>query len=151
MNKNQGFTLIELVATLGIIVAVLGLSIAVINPAKQLAKARNSERSSEVNTIMTALGRFLASEQGSFVCSSGALPTSTKTMASTGTSTFNMAPCLVPSFLVNMPYDPSVVGAHYASTADYNTGYTILQNATSGQITVAAPGAELSQTISVAR
>jgi len=49
-----------------------------------------------------------------------------------------------------MPFDPSVSGAHWTSTTNYDTGYTILQDA-SGRITVDAPGAENEQTISLTR
>lgn len=148
---RAGFTLIELVLTLGLIIIIIGISVAIINPGKQLAKARNSERSAEVNTIMLALGRLLASQQGNFSCSSGPLPTSTRIIASSGTSTYNLGPCLVPGFVNALPYDPSASGTHYTSVSNYNTGYAILTNTTSGQITISAPSAELGQTISVTR
>ena len=149
---KRGFTLIELTVTIAIIVIVAGMLFTALNPAQRLAQARNSERKSELNAILSAVRENIVDTRtGLFNCAAGDVPTTTKKMASTGTSTYNIAPCLVPTYIFALPFDPKTAGAHYTSTSDYNTGYTILQNATTSQITISAPGAESGQSISVTR
>lgn len=103
--------------------------------------------------ILNAIGESIALNRGSWSCASGPLPTSTPaTMATTGTTPlYDIAPCLVPAYLPNLPFDPSLDGAYYSSTTDYNTGYDIIQNPTTTAITISAPGAEEGETVSVTR
>ena len=68
-----------------------------------------------------------------------------------GVGNYDIAPCLVPTYLLALPFDPATSGAHYVSNSDYDTGYFIVQNSSTGQITLSAPAAELKKTISVTR
>ncbi len=149
--SENGFTLIELMLVVAIIGITAALIIFYINPVQQFASARNTQRSSDLATILSAVSQNMADNKGTFNCSSGAIPTSSEKMASSGTSTYNIVPCLVPNYLPILPHDPSAGGAHYAGTADYDAGYAIVQDATSGRITVNAPSAELGKTISITR
>ncbi|MEK7212539.1 MAG: type II secretion system protein [Patescibacteria group bacterium] len=148
--NRRGYTLLEIVITLGIITILLAITLVLSNPGKQFSKARNTERWSEVNIIVNAIGQNISDNRGQFACVTGAAPTSSIKMAS-ATSTYNIAPCLVPTYLVIMPYDPTATSSHYVSNSDYDTGYFILRNATSGRITVSAPSAELGEAISATR
>ncbi len=149
---RKGFTLIELMITIAIMTIMVGVYFVVANPAQQLASSRNSERFLQLQTIMNAVRQNVADQStGQFSCSSGPLPTSSATMTSgAGTSTYNIAPCLVPTYSFALPFDPSAPNGHYLSVSDYETGYTISINA-SGTITLAAPYAESGKTISVSR
>ena len=150
MNKKSAFTLIEILISIAIIAILAGAVIALINPAQQFARSRNTQRQSDINLLLNAVGQNMADNRGTFNCSSGALPTSTKKMA-TSTGSYNIAPCLVPAYLDKLPYDPKATGAHYASTTDYDTGYFISQSTTTNRVTVGAPSAELNQTIFITR
>ena len=87
----------------------------------------------------------MTENRGNFAtgCASGNLPTSTKQMGS-GALNYNVEPCIVPTYISVMPLDPQTG----TSTA---TGYFILHNVSTTQVTITAPGAESGQMISVTR
>ena len=147
-GDSQGFTLIELLIVIGIIAILAAIVIVAINPARQLAQARNATRQSSVNTILNAVTQNIA-ENGSFVCAAGAIPAVATNMSS-DVGDYNICDCIVPTYVAEMPFDPSI--GDYTSCADYNTAYTILLTA-ENRVTIAVPEAnqELGQPISVTR
>lgn len=147
---RKGLTLIEVLIAIALVTILTGLYFFIANPAQQLALSRNSERQLQLQAIMNAIRQNIADQSNEqFSCTSGPIPTSTQKMASSGG--YNIAPCLVPTYgLFTIPFDPATSTAHWVSVSDYDTGYTIVQNA-SGSVTLSAPAAELKQTISITR
>jgi len=58
LKKSSGFTLIEVLLTVGIIGILAAITIIAINPGKQIADARNTQRRSDVNTIQKAVYEY---------------------------------------------------------------------------------------------
>lgn len=151
---KTGFTLIEILLVMGIIAILAAVVIVAINPARQFAQARNSQRASNVFSLLNAISQNMADNQGVFDCASGGAIPPTATVIKSGGG-YNAADCLAPTYLPAMPFDPSATGAHFTGNTDYDTAYTIFQDGSTGRITIAAPEAlnssELNKNISATR
>lgn len=144
---KKGFTLIELLLVIGILVILISATIIAINPVRQFAQANNATRFSNVTTLMNAVYQNIVDNAGQFDC-----PTSipaTATIVGSGVGEVNLHDCLVPTYLSTIPFDPQ--NGDYTSSTDYSSGYTILQDSTTGRITIAAPSAQLGENISLTR
>ena len=151
--RVRGFTLIEVLVVIGIIAILAAVVLVAVNPARQFKLARDSQRTSNVNALLNAIHQNVAEHKGTFVCAGVVrdIPTAFTDVRSASTSNYagDIASCLVPDYLSALPFDPSIVGAHFASTTDYDTGYEVLRDA-NGRITASSTG-ELTATISVTR
>jgi prepilin-type N-terminal cleavage/methylation domain-containing protein len=150
MKQKKGFTLIEILIVIGLIAVLAGVLIVALNPARQFSQARNAQRWNNVDTIISSIIANTTDNKGTFTCVAGAVPVTATDMA-VGTGNYDIGPCLVPTFAASLPVDPSAAGAHWTSPTDYDSGYSVARDATSGRITVTAPSAELGVTISMTR
>ncbi len=144
-SKNlKGFTLVEILVVVALIAILAAITIIAINPAKNFADARNTQRSSDVAEILSAVTQYTG-EQGHQLSDLGTIPLCSATPAEIGTSDVDLSTRLVPTYLVAIPFDPSTGDA-----AD--THYTICTtSASAGRIQITAPDAEAGKTISVER
>lgn len=144
MNEvKKGFTLIEVLVVIGLIAVLAAITFVAINPAKNFADARNTQRSSDVLQILNAVTQF-TSEDGNVLGDLGTIASCPAvTTIGSGVGNLNLATNLVPEYIVGIPVDPST-----GSAAD--TSYTICAEG-NGRVTVAAPDAENAATISVKR
>jgi len=145
LNK-KGFTLVEILLVIVIIAILAAIVIVAINPGRQISQANNTQRSSDVTTILNATHQYGIDSRGVFPDVIIATPT----VVGSGTGQIDICTELVPTYIAAMPFDPTATGAGYTDCATYNTGYNISVD-TSGRLTVSAPSAELSETISVTR
>ena len=153
MNK-KGFTLIELLVVIGILGILMGVVVVAVNPARQFAQARNAQRWSNVNTLLNAVGQYyvdngvlpagvsaLAVDTATEICADGVIAATCTTA-----SLVLLDTVVTPDFIVDIPADPLCPTACATSGA----GYTITKLA-GDRVTVSAPDAELTETVSVTR
>jgi type IV pilus assembly protein PilA len=146
ISKRRGFTLIEILIVIGIIAVLAAIVIVAINPAKQFAQARDTQRQSNVETILNAIGQRMADNKGVFAGTIGSTTcpalaaTSTHIDSASGGTGVNLS-CLVPTYVAVLPTDPDT---SYA-IAPY-TGYDASTDV-NGRITVCAPRAATESSI----
>ena len=141
-RANRGFTLLEIllvIAAIGILAAIV---LVAINPNRQLAQARNSERRVELNSIYKAIEQYLI-DKGSYptgvtntmqdICLTGA----EQVGGATNCSGLVDLRVLVPIYLAGIPVDPS------------GASYTVGINADNNRISVASKSQELQQKIGI--
>jgi len=147
MNTPRGFTLIEILIVLGMLALLSTVVLVAVNPLRQFAQARNTQRESNVSAVLNAVGHRLADNRGIFESESGAcstaLPESPTEISETGG--YDLRRCLIPTYLPEIPFDPAE-GDNTCTSDDcsgvdesYSTEYTIAQNASTSRITVCAP------------
>jgi prepilin-type N-terminal cleavage/methylation domain-containing protein len=141
-QMRRGFTLIELLLVIGIIAILASIVIVAINPTKQLGDARNAQRRSDVNTILNAVYQYAIDNNGLIPADISTTQTEICQTGGTCTGLVDLN-VLTGSYLVSIPSDPQGASTNGA-------GYEIKKDA-NGRITVVAPDAENSETISVTR
>lgn len=144
MKSKKGFTLIEVLLVIAILAILAGVVIVAINPFKQLADARNTQRRADATTILNAVYQYTVDNSGVLPASITTTPTAACATGGTCTGLIDLTVLTTnEKYITALPKDPS------SSTAN-STGYNISKSA-NGRVTIAAPSAENSVTISVTR
>ncbi len=155
-DSSAGFTLLEILLVIALIAILAAIVIIAINPARQVSQANNAQRRADVNTILNAVHQYGIDNDG--VLTALSLPddvatdcpsdTDHEVCKSGGTCTglVDLETTLVSTYLAGIPTDP------IGETAN-GAGYHVVVDTTGGtnRVTVCAPDAELTQTISVTR
>jgi type IV pilus assembly protein PilA len=142
--SQKGFTLLEILLVIALIAILAGIVIIAINPAKQLAEGRNSQRWSNINTILNATYQYALDNNGAIPSTITTTSTEICKTAATCTGLIDLSVLTASEkYIVSMPTDPN-------SSTTNGTGYHIVKTA-NGRITVSATHAENSATISVTR
>ncbi len=135
----DGFTMMEILIVIGILIVLGGIAFVGINPAEQLAKARNNQRNVHIEAIYGAIEHYAFQN-------SGALPGSGGNCfdGKIAEATFGAHECeafLTPYFLNEIPVDP-------VQGAPGDSGYLIKKD-NRGRVGVMAVYAEREEEISV--
>jgi prepilin-type N-terminal cleavage/methylation domain-containing protein len=160
-NKHSGFTLLEILLVVGIISLLAGIVIVAINPGRQLAQVRNTQRQANLTEINKAIQQYYI-DKGFYpasttltttlteICATGA--SSSPAAGFTCTSLINLSE-LVPTYMVSMPADPagasstlSLIPTAYANSN--GTGYKVAKNS-ANKIALSAPLAELGRAVEI--
>lgn len=147
MKNKKAFSLLEILLAVAAIAILAGIVILAINPSKQLADTRNSQRRIDVNTILNAVYQYAIDNNGNLPATIAATttygicrtnPTATTTCTDLSVLTTDE------KYLVSMPIDP--LGA--VNTDDIN--YRVIKTV-NNRVTVWANAPEQGVTISVTR
>jgi type II secretory pathway pseudopilin PulG len=144
-RSRIGFTLLETLMAMGILIMLVDITIIAVNPNKQLAKARDARRGIDVNTIINAVYEYSVDHNGllpgdvpydipKFICAAD---------AASCVNGVNLD-ALTGSYIIGIPTDPKFA-------TGTGTHYTIVRSSDDYSITVAAPGAERTDQISAMR
>ncbi|MCA9363836.1 type II secretion system protein [Candidatus Kaiserbacteria bacterium] len=144
-TEARGFTLIEILVVIGIIAVLAAVVLIAINPARQFAQANDSQRTSNLNAILNAVGQYMADHQGTIPANIAAGDTSDTDnfeVIGDGAGEADICADLVPTYMPALPVDPTAGDDAPVDdcAATYDTGYQILQDSTTGRISVLADG-----------
>ncbi len=113
-TKYCGFTLIEFIIVVAIIVVLSSLVVISFNPAEQMKKARDKQRETHVNAIYLALMEY-KSREGEFPAC----------VTSTPADVYGCLADLVPDHIAELPEDPK-------SDCPHQTGYFAKKDSVTG-------------------
>jgi prepilin-type N-terminal cleavage/methylation domain-containing protein len=156
-RNNQGFTLVELLVVIGIIVILFAVILVAIDPAQRLQQARDAVRQADTRDILESLQLYVVDNDG--ILTGLDIDTNAATFEQIGTATTGcdtgctaqttIADCsdltstLVDGYLSAIPMDPS-------SGTAAETDYYVNVNA-SGRVIVGSCDPEIEPTIEVSR
>lgn len=140
LRSQKGFTLLELIVVMAIIAALSTTVIVAINPAQRFIQARDARRTTDVESILTAVHEYIVDNKGTYppgiTTSDQQLGTSTgnpSCAVSTGGCSVTNTACLdlsstLAKYLKSIPVDPlngTAQKTNYAVSIDTNGIVTV--------------------------
>ncbi len=151
MRRAHGFTLVELLVTIGIVAILMGIVLIALNPEKQFRSAREAKRMADVSVLLNAVSQYLIDHK-----TQDAIPKDNiSRYIAEGvykkkwefspqpvlTPSINLCDVLTPSYSANIPSDPSLE-TEVTDCNNYDSGY-MLTVSPSGRIIISAPYSEI--------
>ena len=103
-KKYEGFSLIEILVVVALIIILATITIVAINPAKNFRDTRNAQRSADIMQILNAVTQY-TSEEGNVLSDLGTIENCTIGSTAVG-SVANLESVLVDDYIVEIPVDP---------------------------------------------
>lgn len=141
MNRKryEGFSLIEILVVVALIIILATITIVAINPGKNFRDTRNAQRSSDVNSILNAVTQYTTDGNtlpaGILACDNAGVPQASKIGTGTGNIDLTVLTAGDADYIVSIPMDPNA-----PDDLGEDTGYTICSIGT--RVEIAAPLAE---------
>lgn len=129
-HSQRGFTLIELLVVIGIIGILAAVVLVAVNPGRQFASARDTQRRADLYGLTNAVYQYATENNGNIPTAITATPTNVGTAG----GLVDLSTVLVPTYIAAIPKDPS-------TGTDADSQYVLYRN-TSGRI-VASAASEL--------
>lgn len=130
VRQLSGFTLIELLVVIGIIGILAAVVLVAVNPGRQFASARDTQRRADLYGMTNAIYQYATENNGNIPTAITVTPTN----VGMGGGLVNLSTVLVPTYIAAIPKDPSI-------GTDTDTQYIIYRNST-GRV-VASASSEL--------
>jgi len=137
---QKGFTLIELLVVIGVIGILAAVVLVAVNPGRQFASARDTQRRADLYSVTNAIYQYAAENNGNLPT----VITTTPTHIGTGAGLVDLSTIVVPTYIAAIPYDPST-----GSSAD--TNYTIYLDPNGRVVASASSELNAGQVIQVTR
>lgn len=138
--QRKGFTLIELLVVIGIIGILAAVVLVAVNPGRQFASARDTQRRADLYSITNAVYQYATENNGNLPT----VITTSPTHIGTGGGLVDLTTDLVPTYIADIPADPST-----GTAAD--TQYTIFLDANGRVVATASSELNAGTVITVTR
>jgi type IV pilus assembly protein PilA len=138
---HKGFTLIELLVVIGILGILMAVVLVAVNPARQFASARDTQRRADLSALTSAVYQYSIQHNGNLPQN----PTTLLPIITTSpvdSSVLNSY--IVPEYVAAVPKDPT-------TGSDTTTNYTIMLDVNGRVVASAASEMNVGQWISISR